>query len=83
MRNLKADIARVDVYLRSAGYNTAKLAQIMTILMNMDMGDARKLIDKAPCLLAENIPRDRARTIKTVLEGTGARIASTPHGESL
>ncbi len=83
VKNLNANIAHVDVYLRSAGYSTGKLAQIMSILMGMDMGDARKLIEKAPCLLAENIPRDRSRTIKTVLEGTGAKLAITPHGETL
>ncbi len=83
VRDLDADIAKVDIYLRSAGYNTAKLAQIMSILLTMEMGEARALIEKSPCILIEAIPRDRGRTIKTVLEGTGAKIAVTPHGEGL
>lgn len=83
VKSLQADIARVDVYLRTAGYNHGKLAQIMSIMLNMSMGDARELIERAPCILTEDIPRDRARTIKTVLEGTGAKIAVTPTGEGL
>ncbi len=75
VKQLSADLVTVDVYLRSAGYNHAKLAQIMTILLGHEPDAARAIIAKAPCRLLTAVPRDRARTIKTVLEGTGAIIA--------
>lgn len=75
VKQLSADLVTVDVYLRSAGYNHAKLAQIMGILLGLDGDECQAVIDKAPCRLLSAVPRDRARTIKTVLEGTGAVIA--------
>jgi hypothetical protein len=83
VRDLSANLEAVDIYLRATGINTSKLAQIMHILLNMEMADAKAKIEQAPCLLLEAVPRDRARTIKTVLEGTGARIAVTQTGEGL
>ena len=52
-----------------------KMGWIMTILLGMEKDEAERVIAKAPCRLLEAVPRDRARTIKTVLEGTGATIA--------
>ena len=83
VRDLSAGIARVDIYLRFAGYNTSKLAQIMGILLGMEKPEVLEIIERSPCLLTENIPRDRARQIKTVLEGTGAKIAIVAPGEDL
>ena len=83
IKNLGADIALADVYLRSTGYNHAKLAQIMAVYLEMDRSRALELIEQAPCLLRSGIPRDRARSIRQVLEGTGAKITVTRHGEDL
>ncbi|MEO1271025.1 MAG: hypothetical protein AAFX99_23290, partial [Myxococcota bacterium] len=83
IKNLGADIALADVYLRSTGYNHAKLAQIMAVYLEMERSDAMTLIEQAPCILRSGIPRDRARSIRQVLEGTGAKITLTRHGEEL
>jgi ribosomal protein L7/L12 len=82
LKSLNANIETVDVYLRSAGYNHTKLAQIMSILLGMTPAQARACIEQAPGILLENVPRDRARTIRTVLEGTGAKIAITSPGDA-
>jgi ribosomal protein L7/L12 len=83
VRNLGAGIAKVDIYLRFAGYNTGKLTQIMTILMGMGKEEVLEIIERSPCMLKEGVPRDRARQIKTVLEGTGAKIAVVAPGEEV
>jgi ribosomal protein L7/L12 len=75
VRELSADLTTVDVYLRSVGFNHAKLCQIMTILLGIEKAEAETIVARAPCRLLEAVPRDRARMVKTVLEGTGATIA--------
>lgn len=82
VKALSANVETVDVYLRSAGYNHTKLSQIMSILLGFTPAQARERIENAPGVLMENIPRDRARTIRTVLEGTGAKIAITSPGDA-
>jgi hypothetical protein len=81
VKSLSDHVELVDVFLRSVGHNISKLAQIMTILLQLEPGKALEIIERAPCNLLEGVPRDRSRTIKTVLQGTGAKITVTPHGE--
>lgn len=72
---------RFDVFLVSAGYNIEKTCKIMSIVLSLSAEEAREKCEAAPCRLLQAAVPSRASQVKTVLEGTGAKIRLVTEGE--
>lgn len=64
----------VDVFMTHPGYNVEKTVKIMSIVLSLSREDALARCENVPALLAAQVTRAKAAQLKTVLEGTGARI---------
>ena len=72
-----------DVFLVHPGYNLDKTTKIMSILLSMSPGEAAEKCESAPCQLAAAVTPSRAQQLKTVIEGTGARIRVHEEGAEI
>lgn len=63
-----------DVMLNSAG--AAKLAVVKEVknLLGVGLKDAKALVDGAPAVIKEAVPKAEAESIKAALEGAGAEV---------
>jgi len=63
-----------DIMLNSAG--AAKLAVVKEVknLMGVGLKDAKDLVDGAPQVIKEGVPKAEAESIKAALEGAGAEV---------
>ncbi len=63
-----------DVMLNSAG--AAKLAVVKEVknLLGVGLKEAKDLVDGAPGVIKEGVPKDEAESIKAALEGAGAEV---------
>ncbi|MBN1945089.1 MAG: hypothetical protein JW797_05400 [Bradymonadales bacterium] len=64
----------MDVFLTHPGYNVKKTVDIMSVALSMTAEEATAICERAPCLIVGPVTRTKAATLKTILEGTGARI---------
>lgn len=55
---------------------TQKIAVIKAVreLTQMGLKDAKDLVDKAPAVIKENVPKADAEAMKTALEAAGAKV---------
>ena len=63
-----------DIMLNSAG--AAKLAVVKEVknLLGVGLKDAKALVDGAPAVIKEGVPKAEAESIKAALEGAGADV---------
>jgi large subunit ribosomal protein L7/L12 len=63
-----------DIMLNSAG--AAKLAVVKEVknLLGVGLKDAKGLVDGAPAVIKEGVPKAEAEAIKAALEGAGADV---------
>lgn len=63
-----------DIMLNSAG--SAKLAVVKEVknLLGVGLKDAKDLVDGAPSVIKEGVPKAEAESIKAALEGAGADV---------
>lgn len=63
-----------DIMLNSAG--AAKLAVVKEVknLLGVGLKEAKDLVDGAPAVIKEGVPKAEAESIKAALEGAGAEV---------
>lgn len=63
-----------DISLNSAG--AAKLAVVKEVktLLGVGLKEAKELVDGAPAIIKEGVPKAEAEAIKAALEGAGAEV---------
>ena len=63
-----------DIMLNSAG--AAKLAVVKEVknLLGVGLKDAKGLVDGAPAVIKEGVPKAEAESIKAALEAAGAEV---------
>ncbi len=63
-----------DIMLNSAG--SAKLAVVKEVknLLGVGLKEAKELVDGAPAVIKEGVPKAEAESIKASLEGAGADV---------
>ena len=74
LRREDAESALVDVVLRHPGYSDKNMAKVLTLLLSVDYSQALSIISLAPCVLARGTGQERARTMKSVIEGAGGKV---------
>ena len=69
-----AEKTEFDVMLNSAG--AAKLAVVKEVknLLGVGLKDAKGLVDGAPAVIKEGVPKAEAESIKAALEAAGAEV---------
>ena len=69
-----AEKTEFDIMLNSAG--AAKLAVVKEVknLLGVGLKDAKDLVDGAPSVIKEGVPKAEAESIKAALEGAGAEV---------
>ena len=69
-----AEKTEFDVELVSAG--AAKLAVVKEVknLLGVGLKDAKGLVDGAPAVIKEGVPKAEAEALKAALEGAGAQV---------
>lgn len=80
LKRLDATSALVDVVLRHPGYSDRNIGQVMSILLSLDYGSCLEIAGKAPTVITWGVARERALTMKTVLEGAGGRVVLVEPG---
>ena len=63
-----------DVVLESAGSAKLKVVKEVKNILGIGLKDAKALVDDAPSVLKEGIPKDEAEKLKADLEAAGAQV---------
>ncbi|MBR9922790.1 MAG: 50S ribosomal protein L7/L12 [Bacteroidetes bacterium] len=63
-----------DVELTSAGSAKLKVVKEVKNLLGVGLKDAKELVDGAPSVIKEGVPKEEAEKIKADLEGVGASV---------
>ena len=63
-----------DVVLDSAGGNKIAVLKVVRELTGLGLKEAKDLVDAAPKALKEGVKKEEAETMKTRLEGEGAKV---------
>jgi large subunit ribosomal protein L7/L12 len=63
-----------DVVLNSAGAGKLKVVKEVKTLLGVGLKDAKDLVDAAPGVLKEGVPKEEAESIKAALEAVGADV---------
>ncbi len=74
LKRSDATSALVDVVLRHPGYSDRSMGQVMSILLSLDYSSCLEISARAPTVVAWGVARDRALTMKTVIEGAGGKV---------
>lgn len=69
-----AEKTEFDVVLKSGGAQKLKVVKEVKTLLNLGLKEAKDLVDGAPGVLKEGVPKDEAEKIKAALEEAGAEI---------
>ncbi len=69
-----AEKTEFDVILKSGGAQKLKVVKEVKTLLNLGLKEAKDLVDGAPGVLKEGVPKDEAEKIKAALEEAGAEI---------
>lgn len=64
-----------DVVLESAGGNKIAVLKVVRELTGLGLKEAKDLVDAAPKPIKEGVKKEEAETMKTRLEGEGAKVA--------
>jgi len=63
-----------DVELTDAGAEKIKVIKAVRELTNLGLKEAKDLVDAAPKLIKEGLPKDEAEKVKAKLEEVGAKV---------
>lgn len=63
-----------DVFLNSAGAGKLKVVKEVKTLLGLGLKEAKEIVDGAPGLIKEGLPKEEAEKIKEVLEDLGAEV---------
>lgn len=63
-----------DVELKSAGSAKLKVVKEVKSLLGLGLKDAKELVDGAPAVIKEGVPKEEAESIKAALEEVGAEV---------
>jgi len=63
-----------DVVLTSAGAGKLKVVKEVKTLLGVGLKEAKDLVDGAPGVIKEAVPKDEAESMKSALEAVGAEI---------
>jgi len=63
-----------DVELTDAGAEKIKVIKTVRELTNLGLKEAKDLVDAAPKLVKEGLPKDEAEKVKAKLEEVGAKV---------
>ena len=69
-----AEKTEFDVVLNSAGAAKLKVVKEVKSLLGVGLKDAKGMVDDAPTVLKEGVPKEEAESLKTALEGVGAEV---------
>jgi len=69
-----AEKTEFDVVLNSAGAAKLKVVKEVKNLLGVGLKDAKGMVDDAPTVLKEGIPKEEAESLKEALEGVGAEV---------
>jgi len=69
-----AEKTEFDVVLNSAGGAKLKVVKEVKSLLGVGLKDAKEMVDNAPTVLKEGIPKEEAESLKEALEGVGAEV---------
>ena len=61
-----------DLVLNSAGANKLQVIKLVKDKLGLSLGDAKALVDSAPCTLKAAMPKADAESLKAVLAENGA-----------
>jgi large subunit ribosomal protein L7/L12 len=63
-----------DLVLNSAGANKLQVIKLVKDKLNLGLGDAKALVDSAPCTLKAGMPKADAEALKAALVEIGAEV---------
>ncbi len=63
-----------DIMLNSAGAAKLKVVKEVKNLLGVGLKDAKGLVDGAPAVIKEGVPKAEAESIKAALEAAGAEV---------
>ena len=63
-----------DISLNSAGAQKLKVVKEVKTLLGVGLKEAKELVDGAPAVLKEAVPKAEAESIKAALEAVGAEV---------
>ena len=63
-----------DIHLNSAGAGKLKVMKEVKTLLGVGLKEAKDLVDGAPGVLKEGVPKEEAEKIKAALEEAGAEV---------
>ena len=75
-----ATTALVDVILRHPGYSDRSIGQVLSILLSLDYAACLEIAERAPTVVTWGVARERALTMKTVIEGAGGKVVLVEPG---
>ena len=62
------------VHLANVGSNKIQVIKVVRTITGLGLKEAKDLVESAPSVIKENIPKDEAETIKKQLEESGAKV---------
>ncbi len=63
-----------DVFLKSAGASKLAVVKLVKELSGLGLKEAKELVDGAPGMVKEKLPKEEAESIKKKLEEAGAEV---------
>jgi large subunit ribosomal protein L7/L12 len=63
-----------DVFLNSAGAGKLKVVKEVKTMLGLGLKEAKEIVDGAPGLIKEGVPKEEAEKIKEALEDLGAEV---------
>lgn len=62
------------VILKDMGPDKIKTIKALREVINLPLGDAKKLVESAPATIVEAMPKEEAKKLKEKLEAAGAKV---------
>jgi len=69
-----AEKSEFDVFLESAGSAKLQVVKEVKTLLGVGLKEAKDIVDGAPGMVKEGVPKAEAESIKAALEGAGATV---------
>jgi large subunit ribosomal protein L7/L12 len=69
-----AEKTEFDVVLKSVGENKVNVIKAVRTVTNLGLKEAKDLVEGAPSVVKEAVPKDKADEIKKALEESGATV---------
>ncbi len=63
-----------DVVLKSAGANKLQVVKVVKEVCGLGLKEAKELVDGAPSVIKEGLPKAEAESLKKTIEESGAEI---------